>query len=156
MSSGKDRLSLKEFKDLGLDKQIGKKRKSGKRFSSDHIESSLAEQDKSSNRSSKYNARKTTVDGITFDSKFEAERYSILKIMEKGGLIHSLELQVKFSISINDMKICDYVADFVYFENEKRIVEDAKGVKTPEYKLKKKLMKAVLGIDILETFKSKK
>ena len=45
---------------------------------------------------SKYNSRKTTVDGFTFDSKKEAKRYLELKQMEKDGLINDLQLQVPF------------------------------------------------------------
>ena len=78
--------------------------------------------------------------------------------MERGGIVTDLELQVKYDIVINDIKICKYIADFVYKEESpdgeiKEIVEDAKGFETPEFKLKKKLMKAVHGIDI---FLSKK
>ena len=47
---------------------------------------------------SKYNSRKTTVDGFTFDSKKEAKRYLELKQMEKDGLIHKLQLQVPFEL----------------------------------------------------------
>ena len=105
------------------------------------------------NKSSKFGAKKTIVDGITFDSKWESERYGQLKAMERGGIVTDLELQVKYDIVINDIKICKYIADFVYKEESpdgkiKEIVEDAKGFETPEFKLKKKLMKAVHNIDI--------
>ena len=104
-------------------------------------------------KSSKFGAKKTIVDGITFDSKWESERYGQLKAMERGGIVTDLELQVKYDIVINDIKICKYIADFVYKEESpdgkiKEIVEDAKGFETPEFKLKKKLMKAVHNIDI--------
>ena len=104
-------------------------------------------------KSSKFGSKKTVVDGITFDSKWESERYGQLKAMERGGIVTDLELQVKYDIVINDIKICKYIADFVYKEESpdgkiKEIVEDAKGFETPEFKLKKKLMKAVHGIDI--------
>jgi len=104
-------------------------------------------------KSSKFGAKKTIVDGITFDSKWESERYGQLRAMERGGIVTDLELQVKYDIVINDIKICKYIADFVYKEESpdgeiKEIVEDAKGFETPEFKLKKKLMKAVHGIDI--------
>jgi len=109
-------------------------------------------------KSSKFGAKKTIVDGITFDSKWESERYGQLRAMERGGIVTDLKLQVKYDIVINDIKICKYIADFVYKEESpdgeiKEIVEDAKGFETPEFKLKKKLMKAVHGIDI---FLSKK
>ena len=104
-------------------------------------------------KSSKFGAKKTIVDGITFDSKWESERYGQLKAMERGGIVTDLELQVKYDIVINDIKICKYIADFVYKEESpdgkiREIVEDAKGFETPEFKLKKKLMKAVHNIDI--------
>ena len=104
-------------------------------------------------KSSKFGAKKTIVDGITFDSKWESERYGQLRAMERGGIVTDLKLQVKYDIVINDIKICKYIADFVYKEESpdgeiKEIVEDAKGFETPEFKLKKKLMKAVHGIDI--------
>jgi hypothetical protein len=104
-------------------------------------------------KSSKFGAKKTIVDGITFDSKWESERYGQLRAMERGGIVTDLKLQVKYDIIINDIKICRYIADFVYKEESpdgkvKEIVEDAKGFETPEFKLKKKLMKAVHNIDI--------
>lgn len=111
---------------------------------------------KENTRHSKFNAKKTTVDGIVFDSVWESKRYSALKILEKTGDITDLELQVPFVLEVNDVKICTYKADFVYQQDGERVVEDAKGVKTPEYILKKKLMKAVYGIEIKETFRPTK
>ena len=105
---------------------------------------------------SKYGAKKTVVDGITFDSMAEAARYSVLKILQAGGLISDLRLQVKYDIAVNSKKVCRYVADFVYSENGKEVVEDVKGMKTPVYNLKKKLMEAVFGVVILETGLKKK
>ena len=100
----------------------------------------------------KYRAIKTTVDGITFDSKREANRYSELKMMEKAGIINSLKLQPEFKCQINGKKICTYKADFEYLMVDDigpqgqigyYIVEDVKGFKTPVYKLKKKLVEAL-------------
>lgn len=102
---------------------------------------------------SKYHAKKTIVDGIKFDSKKEANRYCQLKILEKMGLIKGLELQVPFQLipkSVHGRAI-KYIADFVYYENGERVVEDAKGFKTDVYKLKKRLMSEVHGIEIKET-----
>ena len=101
----------------------------------------------------KYNAKKTEFMGFKFDSKWEAERYGQLASMSLAGVIKDLERQVKYEIVVNDYKICRYVADFVYtlvHENgtEEKIVEDAKGVQTTDFKLKMKLMKAVFNIDI--------
>lgn len=99
----------------------------------------------------KFGAKPTTVDGIKFHSKREAARYGKLKWMEKVGIISSLELQPRFEITVNGQKICTYVGDFEYTENGVRVVEDVKGYRTPEYRLKSKLMLAVHGITIRET-----
>ena len=101
----------------------------------------------------KYNAKKTEFMGYKFDSKWEAERYGQLSSMALAGVVKDLERQVKYEIVVNNHKICNYIADFVYIlvhENGKKekIVEDAKGVQTTDFKLKMKLMKAVFDIDI--------
>jgi hypothetical protein len=102
------------------------------------------------NRPNKYRAVRTIVDGITFASKAEARRYSELKILEKAGDIKELELQPSYPININDNHICTYRADFRYVDSGGvRVVEDVKGMKTPVYKLKKKLMQA-FGVTITE------
>ncbi len=99
----------------------------------------------------KYNAVKTTVDGITFDSKKEARRYSELKLLEKAGHIRNLELQPKYRCEIDGKLICTYKADFRYFTDERKVVEDVKGMKTPIYRLKKKLVEALFpGTTITE------
>lgn len=104
----------------------------------------------------KYRNKKVVIDGITFDSKKEAYRYGILKLNQAAGLIRNLKLQVSFPITINNVHICDYRADFTYdkpvLDGESQFVaEDVKGIKTPEYKLKKKLMLAVYQIQIKES-----
>jgi len=111
-------------------------------------------------RPNKYFAKKTLFMGFKFDSKWEAERWGQLKSMEKAGVVTQLERQVRYDLTVNDIKICDYIADFRYLLEEenglsKLIVEDAKGVLTSEFKLKKKLMKAVHNIDIYLSFKKK-
>tara|TARA_R110000787_G_scaffold217305_1_gene326148 strand:- start:226 stop:546 length:321 start_codon:yes stop_codon:yes gene_type:complete len=98
----------------------------------------------------KYNAVKTTLDGITFASKAEAKRYAELKLLAEAGLIANLSLQPRFNCVVNEHKICTYVADFLYLESGKQVVEDVKGVKTPVYKLKKKLVEAIHNIKITE------
>lgn len=103
------------------------------------------------NRQSKYKAQITTVNGIRFHSKAESKRYLVLKSLYDAGQIKDLKLQVPFDIKVNNMKVCRYIADFTYIEGDKYIVEDVKGVKTPLYSLKKKLVKAVFDIDIRET-----
>jgi hypothetical protein len=99
----------------------------------------------------KYRARKTEVDGIIFDSGREAARYQELRLLEKAGEISNLELQVKFSLDIEGVHICSYEADFCYNEKGQVIVEDSKGVRTPSYRIKAKLMWALYRIRIRET-----
>ena len=99
----------------------------------------------------KYRNKKTRVGSLVFDSKLEAARYVDLKKLEEGGVISGLQCQVPFKIEVNDQLICKYLADFVYRDCDgKRVVEDAKGKKTPVYALKKKMMRAILGIEIQE------
>jgi len=101
----------------------------------------------------KYNSRKTEVDGFVFDSKREANRYSELKLLQRVGEIGSLELQPRFEVVINGQHICNYFADFRYVDfrpNGREVIEDVKGVKTPIYRLKKKLVEAVFEITIVE------
>ncbi len=98
----------------------------------------------------KYRNIKTTVNGLVFDSRKEASRYQELRLLQQAGQIHDLRLQVPYAIVINDVKVCKYVADFVYIENGKQRVEDTKGILTPVYRLKKKLMRAVHGIEVIE------
>lgn len=100
----------------------------------------------------KYRAKAVEIDGHKFPSKAEANRYAILRLREKAHEIEDLELQPKFPIVINGFTICNYFADFRYVDRMtgETIVEDTKGYATPIYRLKKKLVRAVHGIDILE------
>lgn len=100
---------------------------------------------------SKYRAVKTYVDDIQFDSAKEARRYSELKLLENCKVIHSLELQPEFPVVIEGKKICKYKADFSYYEDDRRVIEDVKGFKTPVYRIKKKLVEALYDVEILET-----
>jgi hypothetical protein len=103
-------------------------------------------------RRTKYGNRLTEVDGIVFHSAKESRRYSQLKLLERAGLVKDLKLQPAFSLKINDVKVCTYKADFQYVdETGAFVVEDVKGFLTEVYQLKKKLMKAIHNIDILET-----
>lgn len=109
----------------------------------------------------KYHSKKTVIDGITFDSKKEANRYSELKLLERCGAISNLELQKVYELipaqyefyerygkngnRLKDGKrclerSCIYKADFVYIENGKTVVEDVKGFRTDEYKITRKNM----------------
>lgn len=102
-------------------------------------------------RPHKYGAKRTEVDGISFPSKREAARWQQLLMLERAGVIDHLERQVRYKLEVNGQLICVYVADFRYLDEERRvIVEDVKGMKTDVYRLKKKLVKACLGIDITE------
>lgn len=104
-------------------------------------------------RRNKYGAVRTEVDGIKFHSKKEAARYVVLRDMLRDGLITDLRLQVSHQITVNGFKICRYVSDFEYIEDGVQIVEDVKSVRTskePVFRLKKKLMKACLGIEVYE------
>lgn len=106
---------------------------------------------------SKYHAKKTVVDGITFDSKREADRYLVLKSMEEDGAIEDLRRQVRyelipaFDVDGRHCRPVYYVADFVYVEDGKEVVEDVKGMRTDVYRLKSKLFARRYGKVIKET-----
>lgn len=123
----------------------------------------------------KYGSKKTILDGISFDSKKEADRWAELRILEKAGKIEDLRRQVKFVLipaqyeesteiyqrGANKGKPkrgklleheCAYVADFVYRikETDRTAVEDSKGFRTKDYIIKRKLMLERYGIRIKE------
>ena len=122
-------------------------------------------------KSRKYGNSKITIDGITFDSRKEANRWRELSLLAKAGDIVDLQRQVKFVLipaqyetyerygkkgqRLQDgqrlvEKECAYIADFVYKEDGETIVEDTKGIKTKDYIIKRKLMLYVHGIRIKE------
>lgn len=108
-------------------------------------------------KKSKYRNVKVVVCGINFDSKKESERYLYLRSLELAGKIKKLKLQQRFSLLPSqyiDNKLIErptaYVADFVYQQDGKIIVEDTKGVKTEGYVIKRKLMLWFHGIKINE------
>jgi hypothetical protein len=98
-------------------------------------------------KKSKYNAKKTIVNGITFDSGAEAARYQELRILEMTGQISGLklqpqyELQPKFKHDGKTVQAIYYVGDFEYWENGQLVVDDCKGVLTPVFQLKSKLFR---------------
>lgn len=101
-------------------------------------------------RPSKYRNKKTTVDGIKFDSKREAQFYSSLKQLERAGHVYEVELQKPYALTVNGQLVCTYKADFAFYDaiqNRNRVV-DVKGVATKDFAIKKKLMRAVFGIDV--------
>ena len=99
----------------------------------------------------KYGARRVTVDGHKFDSRREADRYIELLLLERARIISNLRLQVPFPVEVNGHHICVWRADFVYLQDGREVIEDSKGFRTRSYRLKKKLVEAVYGIEITET-----
>lgn len=91
-----------------------------------------------------------TLDGITFASKREMNRYAELKLLESSGQICGLRMQPRFDIIVNGINCGFWKGDFYYEDDEGATVEDAKGMKTPLYKLKKKLVEAIYGFGIVE------
>ena len=103
----------------------------------------------------KYKSVKTKYNGITFHSKKEAEYAKLLDMLKKASDLEnrvvSYAIQVPYDIYINDQKICRYLADFkVKYADGRTEVVDVKGFRTPIYKLKKKLVEAQHGIEIIE------
>jgi len=105
-------------------------------------------------KESKYHNRKVKVDGITFDSIKEADRWRELRLMEQAGEIVGLVRQVRIELipKTKLYRAISYVADFVYFDKRtgKTVYEDVKGMKTDVYKLKKKLLYWRHGIEVNE------
>lgn len=107
---------------------------------------------------SKYKNVKTVVDGIEFDSKKEAKRWLELRAMERCGDISCLQRQVVFAlippVVLDGRKRPEtkYIADFKYRTAAgDDVVEDAKGFKTDSWSLKRKLMRWIHGIEVVES-----
>ena len=119
----------------------------------------------------KYYNKKCEINGIVFDSRKEARRYQELLLLQRAGVIKSLQRQVKYVLipaqyesferyGKNGQELtpgkkliereCAYVADFVYEEDGKTVIEDTKGMKTKDYIIKRKLMLYTHGIRIRE------
>lgn len=98
----------------------------------------------------KYGNKKTQLDGMTFDSLHEAEKYKELLLQVKAGETRAVMCQVPFLLPGGTK----YIADFVVLENDGRYtVMDAKSAATSKdkvYRLKKRLMRECLGIEIEE------
>lgn len=100
----------------------------------------------------KYNAQKTEVNGITFDSRLEADRFEQLQWLLKAGEISDLWLQVELQVNHGridpetgeKIRSTNYVADFMYVDKgqHKIIIEDTKGMETPDFRLKWNLAKS--------------
>lgn len=107
---------------------------------------------------SKYGNRITEINGIRFASKREAMRYRELALLEMAGEIRDLQLQYPFELipAIKEKgkviaRAVKYIADFVYYDRDGNlVVEDAKGMQTDVYKLKKKIVRWKFGIEIRE------
>lgn len=101
-------------------------------------------------RPNKYGARAVITEEGRFASQKEYRDWCHLKLQERAGMITRLKRQVKFDITYRGQKICSYTADAIYYRNGQRVVVDSKGVKTPVYRLKKRLMKVLLNIEVIE------
>jgi hypothetical protein len=103
-------------------------------------------------RGNKYGAIRTEHNGRVFASKGEAKRAAELELRQQAGEISNLEYQVRYPLTVNGVVVGHYVADFKYIEDGQTVVEDVKSqpTMTPVYRLKKKLMSALLNIDIKE------
>lgn len=114
-----------------------------------------SELDKRTGRS-KFGNTVTFVHGVRFDSAKEAKRYAELQLLQRAKLISDLERQVKYRCEVNGLHICDYICDHRYRDLQRGgelVVEDVKSEFTadlPMFQLKKKLVKALHGIDIVE------
>ena len=103
----------------------------------------------------KYRNVITEFDGIKFRSKKEAYRYKELRLLEKGRLISELKCHTPRDIIVNGIHICKYVDDFSYLDEfQQLIIEDVKGMRKGApysmFTLKKKLLRATTGLEIIE------
>ena len=99
----------------------------------------------------KYKNKKCTYDNIEFASIKERNHFIYLKQLEEKGEIWNLRLQVKFPVLIDGKRVCSYIADFVYEDENGKHVVDVKSPitsKNPTFRLKKKLVEAQYKIEI--------
>lgn len=106
-------------------------------------------------RHSKFNAIPDRCrEGVMHQSKLETKRCNELHLMQRGGLIRDLEAhpQPRFGFVVNDVKVCSYLSDFRYFDEQlgREVVEDTKGFRSDVFRIKKKLMLACFGIEVEE------
>ena len=106
-------------------------------------------------RRHKYKAQPKIIDGIRFASTLEATHYGRLKLLKRSGEIRGFEMQVRFVIAADPIELSiTYVADFVVtYPDGRWVVQDCKGYRTKEYLRKKRLLKNILGIEIVEIIK---
>lgn len=124
-------------------------------------------------KKSKYNSRKITRNGITFDSIKESERWEELLLLERAGVISKLQRQVVFPLLPAQRELSSetyrrgrkkgmykegktiekavtYTADFCYWRDGEPVIEDVKGIRTKDYIIKRKMMLYFHGIKIKE------
>lgn len=104
-------------------------------------------------RRSKYGNKKKIINGVEFDSVKEAARYVDLLEWQASGQITELVHQEVIRCEVNNVHVCDYVADFTYQRQGERVIEDVKSVitrKNRAYRIKKKLVEAIYNITITE------
>lgn len=106
-------------------------------------------------RHSKYGNIKTEYNGRKFDSKSEANHAIVLDTMKRAKIpsqrVLDVQYQYKFPVTVSEKHICNYIADFyVTFADGHTEIQDVKGMRTPVYKLKKKLVEALYGQPIIE------
>jgi hypothetical protein len=92
---------------------------------------------------SKYGNQKTELDGKVFASKKEARRYGQLRLLQAGRVIKGLTLQPVFPLEVAGIRVGKYIGDFSYVEADRTVVEDAKGMRTPVFNLKWRMVKAL-------------
>jgi len=87
-----------------------------------------------------------------FDSKAEYARWLELKLLEKAGKITNLEHHVTYKLEVNGVLVAKIVPDFRYneVENGELVLEDTKGFVTRDWLLKRRLLWALHGIEVLE------
>lgn len=124
-------------------------------YSDRHADQDASEQEQEGsmrNNGNKFNNTPILIDGHWFQSMKEGRRFQELALMQKGGLIRDLRMQVPYPLIVNGEKVGVYLADFVYVDTAtgETITEDVKGVATATYRLKKKLMFACHRIRISE------
>lgn len=92
---------------------------------------------------SKFGARKVELDGHTFASKAEADRYAQLKWLERARDIKALAVHPVFFLVVNGVTVGKFTADFMYHEGGRKVVEDVKGLVTPEASLRMRVFMAL-------------
>ncbi|MDJ0922100.1 MAG: DUF1064 domain-containing protein [Henriciella sp.] len=101
-------------------------------------------------KKSKYGNVKVKIDGISFDSKAEGERYGLLKLLDRGGVIEALELQPKYDCIVNGVHVASYRPDFRYrhVETGDTVIEDVKGKEPDAMRIRRILTEALFDIEV--------